>query len=142
MFVGKARVLEYLTWLAPKGLERGMLFNHIQLQPIVTVADDGKTAKGRWHFLAEVGEDQKYAMWGVGNYENQYVKENGVWKIKALYSVFRMYTPYAEGWAKSANPNTRPEKDLPPDRPPTVVYDLYPATYITPTHYKHPVTGK
>jgi hypothetical protein len=142
VFAGKARVLEYLTWLAPKGLQRGLLFNHIQLQPIVTVSDDGKTAKGRWHFLAEVGEDKKYAMWGVGNYENHYVKRNGVWKIQALYSVFRMYTPYAEGWAKSANPNTRPEKDLPPDRPPTVVYDLYPATYIAPTHYKHPVTGK
>jgi hypothetical protein len=142
VFVGKARVLEYLTWLAPKGLERGKLFNHIQLQPIVTVGDDGRTAKGRWHFIAEVGEDQKSAMWGIGNYENQYVKQNGVWKIKALYSVFRMYTPYAEGWAKSANPNTRPEKDLPPDRPPTVVYDIYPATYITPVHYPHPVTGK
>lgn len=142
VFVGKARVLEYLTWLAPKGLERGKLFNHIQLQPIVTVGDDGRTAKGRWHFIAEVGEDQKYAMWGIGNYENQYVKQDGVWKIKALYSVFRMYTPYAEGWAKSANPNTRPEKDLPPDRPPTVVYDIYPATYITPVHYPHPVTGR
>jgi hypothetical protein len=142
VFVGKARVLEYLTWLAPKGLERGKLFNHIQLQPIVTVGDDGRTAKGRWHFIAEVGEDQKYAMWGIGNYENQYVKQDGVWKIKALYSVFRMYTPYAEGWAKSANPNTRPEKELPPDRPPTVVYDIYPATYVTPVHYPHPVTGK
>jgi hypothetical protein len=142
VFAGKARVLEYLTWLAPKGLQRGLLFNHIQLQPIVTVSDDGQSARGRWHFLAEVGEDQKYAMWGVGNYENRYVKQDGVWKIQALYSVFRMYTPYAEGWAKSANPNTRPEKDLPPDRPPTVVYDLYPGTYITPTHYKHPVTGK
>ena len=28
VFVGKARVLQYLTWLAPEGIERGLLFNH------------------------------------------------------------------------------------------------------------------
>jgi hypothetical protein len=140
VFVGKARVLEYLTWLSPKGLTRGNLFNHLQMQPIVTV--DGNTAKGRWRFLAEVGEHQKSAMWGVGQYENEYVKHNGVWKIRKLHSIFRMYTPYADGWGKTAMPNTRPEKDLPPDRPPTLTHDIYPATYIAPLHYKHPVTGK
>jgi hypothetical protein len=142
VFVGRQRVLEYLAWLAPDGIKYGMLFNHIQLQPIVTVADDGQSAKGRWHFIAEVGEHQKSAMWGMGNYENEYVKQNGVWKIRKLYSIFRMYTPYADGWAKTAMPNTRPEKDLPPDRPPTVTYDLYPKVYFAPEHYRHPVTGK
>jgi len=39
-------------------------------------------------------------------------------------------------------PNTRPAKDLPPDRPPTVVYQAYPATYIPPDDYPNPVTGK
>jgi len=142
VFVGKARVLQYYTWLAPAGLKYGMLYNHIQLQPIVTVAPDGLTARGRWHFLAEVGEYQKSARWGTGSYENEYVKQNGVWKIKTLHGFFRMYTEYADGWGKSAVPNTRPEKALPPDRPPTVVYDTYPATYIAPLHFTNPVTGK
>ena len=141
VFVGKARILQYVTWLAPEGLTYGKVQNHLQLQPIVTVAPDGKTAKGRWRFLAEVGTWQKSQLWGSGVYENEYVKENGVWKIKTLHAYFRMYTPYADGWAKTANPNTRPEQALPPDRPPTVVYDSYPATFVAPFHYKNPVTG-
>jgi len=142
VFVGKARVLAYLTWLAPQGLTYGKLFNHIQLQPIITVAPDGLTAKGRWRFLAEVGDYQKSSRWGLGTYENEYVKQNGVWKIKTLHAYFRMYTEYAQGWGKSAVPNTHPEKDLPPDRPPTVRYETYPATFIPPYHYPNPVTGK
>jgi hypothetical protein len=142
VFVGKARVLQYLVWLAPQGLTRGKLFNHTQLQPIITVAPDGRTARGRWRFLAEVGDYQKSALWGTGTYENAYVKENGVWKIAKLHGFFRMYTPYADGWGRTAVPNTHPEKDLPPDRPPTVQYEDYPSTYIPPYHYLNPVTGK
>jgi hypothetical protein len=39
---------------------------------------------GSWNrtFLAEVGEVEKYAIWGIGTYENQYVRENGAWKIE------------------------------------------------------------
>ena len=142
VFVGKARILQYLAWLAPQGLVRGKLQNHIQLQPIITVAPDGRTAKGRWRWLAEVGDYQKDSRWGMGTYENEYVKEGGVWKIKTEHAYFRMYTDYSSGWAKSAVPNTHPEKDLPPDRPPTVVYRTYPATFIPPYHYPNPVTGK
>jgi hypothetical protein len=142
VFVGKPRILEYLKYLAPEGMKQGLLMNHLQLQPIVHVGADGSTAKGRWRFLAEVGEWQKSQMWGAGVYENEYVKQNGVWKIRTLHAYFRMYTPYAEGWGKTAMPNTRPEKDLPPDRPPTLVYDTYPGTFVPPFHYRHPVTGK
>jgi SnoaL-like domain len=142
VFVGRPRVLQYLTWLAPQGLTSGKIQNHIQLQPIITVAPDGRTAKGRWRWLAEVGDYRKDSRWGIGTYENEYVKEGGAWKIKTLHAYFRMYTEYADGWAKSAVPNTRPEKDLPPDRPPTVVYQTYPATFIPPYDYPNPVTGK
>jgi hypothetical protein len=142
VFVGKARILEYLNWLAPKGLVHGLLMNHMQLEPIVTVAPDGGTAKGRWRFLAEVGQYREKALWGEGTYENEYVKQNGVWKIKTLHAYFRFYTPYAAGWGRAAVPNTHPEKDLPPDRPPTVRYETYPATFIPPYDYPNPVTGK
>ena len=52
VFAGKSRVLEYLVRISPDGLTRGKLFNHIQLQPIIDVAPDGNTAKGRWRFLS------------------------------------------------------------------------------------------
>lgn len=142
VFVGKKRILEYLTWLAPQGLTRGNLFDHMQLQPVVHVAPDGNTAQGRWRFFGQVGQYQKAGVWGMGTYENEYVKQDGVWKIKTLHAYFRMYTQYADGWGKTAMPNTKPEKDLPPDRPPTVVHEQYPGTYVPDYHYKNPVTGK
>lgn len=142
VFVGRQRVLEYLRWLRPAGLTRGFLFDHLQLQPIVTVAQDGRTARGRWRFFAQVGEHEKFAVWGLGTYENEYVKESGVWKIKTLHAHFRMHTPYCDGWGVSALPMTQPDKDLPPDRPPTGDPMQYPATWIPPCHYEHPVTGR
>ncbi len=142
VFRGRERVLQYLRWLEPQGLATGKLFEHIQLQPIVSVAPGGGAAQGRWRFFAQVGEYQKYAMWGLGTYENEYVKVNGIWQLKTLHSFFRMYSPYADGWAKTAMPNTRPEKDLPPDRPPSVPHELYPSTFIPEYHYPNPATGK
>jgi len=142
VFVGRQRIFQYLSKASPEGLKRGMLFNQMQLQPVVTVGADNRTAKGRWRFLAEVGEHQKSAMWGVGTYENEYVKENGVWKISRLHAYPRMYTPYADGWGKTALPDATPASDLTPDRPPSVKYEMYPATYAPPFHYAHPVTGK
>jgi hypothetical protein len=142
VFVGKAHILRYLTWLAPKGLTYGLLMNHMQLEPLISVAPDGRTAGGRWRFLAEVGQYQKRSLWGLGTYENEYVKQAGVWRIAHLHAYFRMYSPYAQGWAKAAEPNTRPEKDLRPDRGPTVNYETYPGTFIPPYHYSNPVTLK
>jgi hypothetical protein len=78
----------------------------------------------------------------VGTYENEYVKENGIWKIRALHSYFRMYTPCADGWGRTALPITQPEKDLPPDRPPSVVPEHYPSPFIPPFHYRNPATGR
>lgn len=142
IFVGKQRILEYLTWLEPRGLAHNLLFDHMQLQPVVHVAPDGNTAQGRWRFFGQVGEYRKSGVWGMGTYENEYVKQDGVWRIKTLHAYFRMYTPYAHGWGKTALPNTKPEKDLPPDRPPTVWHEQYPHTYIPAYHYKNPVTGR
>ncbi|HUN75462.1 MAG TPA: nuclear transport factor 2 family protein [Steroidobacteraceae bacterium] len=138
VFVGRERVLQYLRWLEPRGLTRGKLFEHIQLQPIVTIAPEGERAQGRWRFFAQVGEYQRYALWGLGTYENEYVKEDGVWKLKTLHSFFRMYAPYADGWAKNPLPNTRPEQELPPDRPPTVPHELFPAPFTPDHHYRNP----
>lgn len=152
VFVGKARIYQYLLFLGKEGPQYGRLLDHMQLQPVIHVAPDGITAQGRWRFLARGGEMESAGgsgllvsnagFLGMGTYENEYVKEDGVWKIMSLHAYFRMYTRDVEGWGKIALPNTRPEKNLPPDQPPTVVYDQYPSTYFPPFHYRNPVTGK
>jgi hypothetical protein len=138
VFVGRARVLEYMQKaFGPDGPVEGRIINHMQFQPIVDVDPDGKHARQRMRaFVMSNGG------WGIPLYENEYVKEDGVWKISRLHGPFTMYTSW-DGWAKSATPNTRPDSFLPPpDLPPTVVYLTYPSYYIVPYHYPNPVTGK
>jgi hypothetical protein len=81
------------------GLSEGMLYPHIMLQPVVTLAPDGKSAKGRWHVLAMLGNYQKAAVWAGGVYENEYVFENGAWKIKDLHYYSQYSGQYEQaGW--------------------------------------------
>ena len=137
VFVGRARVLEYLrTGMGTERPVEGRLINHMQFQPIVTVSADGLSAKLRMKALVV-----SFAGWGDVIYENTYVKQNGVWKIATIRAPFVMYTNF-DGWARNATPNTRPDSFLPPpDRMPTEVYLTYPSYYLVPFHYPHPVTG-
>ena len=140
VYIGQDRVRAYLHHL-PK-FQYGQVFNHMQLQPVITVGPDGKSAKARWRAVIQAGVLNKSAQWGEGTYENEYVKEGAIWKIKTLHAYSRFYTPYADGWGKSASPNSPPEKSFPPDRPPTISYESYPETFIPPFHYKNPVTQR
>src|SRR5580658_4006576 len=140
VYVGRARVLQYLRWLGKP--QDGKLYDHTQIQPIVDVSPDGKVAKGRWRALVFGGAVGGTSVLGDCIYENEYRKENGVWKIAKLHAYFEMYSTLEQGWAEFATPNTRPEKTLPPDLPPTSVYDMYPGTLVAPLHYANPVTGK
>src|SRR5689334_14977485 len=63
------------------GLGEGRIYPHIMIQPVVTVAADGKTARGRWHVIAMLGGYGASASWAGVVYENRYVFEDGVWKI-------------------------------------------------------------
>jgi hypothetical protein len=54
------------------------------MQPVVTLAADGQSAKGRWHIMAMLGGYGTSASWAGGVYENQYIRENGVWKFKEV----------------------------------------------------------
>ena len=142
VYVGRERVLAYLRTNGPELPQPGRLFDQMQLQPVIHVASDGRTAKARWHMFAQEAQYNEYARWGLGVFENDYVKDNGVWKIQRLHLFTTMYTPYEEGWAKTAIPNPGPLAELPPDRPPSVAYEAFPAAFDVPFHYENPVTGK
>lgn len=80
------------------GLAEGRLYPHFVLQPVVTLAPDGQTAHGRWHVLTLLGGLGGNATW-VGNlYENDYVLEDGVWKISELRTYTQFSGSYANGW--------------------------------------------
>lgn len=136
----------------------GMLFEHIIAQDIVDVAPDRRTAQGRFRCFMQGGvhESRQDAppripaqFLEAGIYENEYVREDGAWKIKVFNYRIVYQARLEEGWAHtgleplmvSTYEQCFPENPRGPDelRPPPPVW---PQTFIMPFHYPHPVTGK
>ena len=143
VYEGRERILEHLRAIDDEFPQHGRLFDRMQLQPIVHVAPDGKTAKARWRLFAQEARHGEFAEWGVGWYENDYVNEDGVWKIASLRRFERMYAPYEDGWGAAALEKPTFSSTLEPDRPSAIEHEPYPAVPATPAfHYENPVTGK
>ena len=142
VYVGKERIRSALLLFGSKGPGYGKLNTYMQLQPVIHVAPDGKTAKARWRGMVQLARPDQPGQWGEGVYENEYVKDGGVWKISRLHFYVTAFVDYDLGFDKSAHPLEGPSALLPPDRPPTEIYRSYPGVYIPPFHYPHPVTGK
>ena len=142
VYAGKARVREYLYALGggQSGMRAGRLNEHLQVMPVVTLAPDGSTAKARWRAIALEGNFGGDAFWGEGPYENEYVKDNGVWKIKTLHWYQALYVPYAGGWQTNPDPTGgKRVTTLTADRPPSVDYKTWPDTYLPPFSFPNPV---
>jgi hypothetical protein len=121
----------------------GAAFNVItQLQGVVKVAPDGKTAKGRWQvWLAEsfpfAGTLGQY--WLHGYYENEFAKEDGKWLFTKLFWNTTFFTRYETGWLIQPIVGFLPMPN--PDNPPTAFHP-YPSGYHFPYSFPHPVTGE
>ena len=136
------RIERALTLCGPKGLTQGYLNTHLQMQAVITVAEDGRPASGRFQGMVMLSEPGHNGTWGVGIYENRYVKEGGVWKIASLHFYPTGFTDYDLGWMKSQLPLEGPSALFPPDEPPSEPYRALPSNYIPPFSYRHPVTGE
>ncbi len=152
---GKEGVRRYFT-NGGKSTPTPTGFSH-QLMPtsgLITVAPDGKSAKGRWYgfgaiFNSDHGKVEK-GEFTSGIYEVCYVKEYGAWRIQS-YDWIIPYVVRIDGMCEGPEIRSRriikeakerknfvPEPDKPLDEK-----DLrYVSGYIFPFHYKHPVTGK
>jgi len=152
----------YVEWIQQlfnqgrEGADDGFLFDHIQMQDIVTVADDRQTAKGRFRgvLLGGSHDIRKYRPEGVpqqfmesGIYENDYVRQDGVWKIKRLDYMLQWQADYETGWAHT-DAHLRPaqvcypEDPLGPDYLLDVKRETWPYRQDTPVHFAHPVVAK
>ncbi|MEI9851321.1 MAG: nuclear transport factor 2 family protein [Sphingomonas sp.] len=140
VYAGQERIRAALGLRGPEGLATGELNTHMILQPIITVAPDNRTAKARWRSDMQVLQDGK-ALWGEGTYENSYVNEDGVWKIASLHFYVTLWCDYDQGWVHGNVPMAPASTELPPDRPPTEVYESLPGVHLPPYHYPNPVTG-
>nr|WP_166179932.1 nuclear transport factor 2 family protein [Altererythrobacter segetis] len=75
--------------------------------PLVNLSADGKSAKGRWRGLAFRGDGQGSAWMEGGLYENEYVLEDGRWKLATLHYFPQYKGDYKTGWSNIG------QKDLP-----------------------------
>lgn len=137
----------------------GMMFEHFLGQDIVDIAPDRKTAQGRFRcfMLGGVHESKTDAPPSIpdeffegGVYENTFVREDGVWKIKIFNYNVVWQSRFKDGWAHT-KPGTlmvTPYKETYPDNPRgpdeiiTTAPKIWPQNYIVPFHYPHPVTGQ
>jgi hypothetical protein len=140
LFVGQDRVRKYLHAL-PK-LEFGCVFNHMQLQPVISIAADGESARGRWRNFIQIGSLGREARWGEGTYENEYVREDGIWKIDYLHFYTTFYVEFDKGWHHGGVPLAGPLPGMEPDQALTVNYKAFPHVFVPPYHYSNPVSGQ
>jgi len=143
LYRGKERIREYLYHLGGNqaGLAEGQLNEHFQLMPVITLADDGMTAKGRWRAVILNGSLGEYGLWGEGPYENEYTKEDGVWKISKLRWYQTIMVPYEGAWGmnEDVNQGIYVSPALPPNEPRSDDYGSWPETFLPPFHFDNPV---
>jgi hypothetical protein len=103
---------------------RGNMHTLFIATPYIVIGKDGKRAKGMWHIFGPhamdvtpyPGDQHKLtAYWFFGKYDNEYVKENGEWKILSLHAVVYFRTPYDQGWVRQPDCRRTP---APPSAPP------------------------
>jgi hypothetical protein len=136
----------------------GFLLDHPQVQDIITISPDRKTAHGRFrcsmqaglhHSAVGIGPGLPRQWWEGGIYENQYVRERGVWKIKVLNYRPVFHATFEHGWTFTppnfvpffTDADRFPKNPIGPDEIDTTPV-LWPDTDVLPFHYPHPVTGK
>ncbi|KAJ5634237.1 hypothetical protein N7528_002079 [Penicillium herquei] len=130
----------------------GFLDDHLMMQDIIDVDHTGTHAWCRVRMFTQAGtheciKDVHPLVVGGGVYENEYIKENGVWKL-FRYRFFPFYNaPVETGWSDTPKEHplfatkTYPEDPAGPDQ--IIAQRLvWPDTRVVPFHYPHPVTGK
>ena len=147
VFVGKQGVNKFFRDVMGRGGKpRPSWWMHVahQIQPVIDVAPDGKTAKGRWQGLLCLAlriDGVVRPIWGQGVYTNDFVKEDGKWLFQKMHFHMNFHTPYEEGWVKNPVMKELERQMAAPDKP-SSIYKPYPSGYTVPFHYKHPITGK
>jgi SnoaL-like domain len=153
VYAGPTSIRRGLNAFGRASLAEGEINDHIHLQTIVTVSPDGpptpdgfggasRTARARGTEIGMTGTTGGRALWSQSIYENEFVKQGGVWKFKAMHVYPRFIVDAEKGWAKDAQPAPGPSREFPADRPSTETYEIYPRFSIAPLHFDHPVTGR
>jgi len=143
IYRGKDRIRAWLMTMnnGQQGLREGQLSEYLQLMPVITLSEDGIRANARWRNIMMLGNLGGDALWGEGPYENEYVKQDGVWKISKLQWFQTILVPYKGAWGRHEdfNQGIWVSGRLPPDAPPSHDYGSWPTTFLPPFSFTNPV---
>lgn len=142
-YFGKERIHDFLLRVLGDGrwgLAKDEVINHVQQQPIITIADDRQSAKSRARAQVQGNSppDTPHFLLADGIYENEYVREDGQWKIRGIGVTMTFYTALER--AKIWFPSAPPSENMPPDSPSLPVVEEL-GRQFNPWHFTHPVKG-
>ena len=139
-----------------RGPINGFLADHFLMQDVITIAPDGRSAKMRGRALLVLGSHESRAnrppqlpdqVYEAGLYENEYVCQDGIWKIARLEYALQWQALYDKGWAHTATDlppavPVFPESPIGPDFLIETTRKVWPERSEFAVHYRHPVTGE
>jgi len=142
VYVGAKGVRKAHERMGPAGLTHGVLNDRLQFDTVTSFAPGRREAHVRGIEMGMLGEaDKGEAYWEVSVYDNRFVKEGGIWKVREMrvYPLFR--AEYSKGWGKSRVVE-QPSGALAPDQP-SPATDTGGQDRVIPAFVSvHPVTGK
>lgn len=151
-YVGRERVYESVSRrYTTTGRRANSLAIHQKMQPVIHVAPDGQSTRIRTRLFQVNSSFSGDGSYIAGIYENQAIKENGVWKILGMDLDYTWTAPYTGGWAHLDASNNRRfasraggvADEFPPDRPLRgVTYAPYPDVAPMAFHYRNPVSKR
>jgi hypothetical protein len=151
-YVGRDHVRDSMTLrYGSRGRTGKQMTLHQKIQPVIHVSPDGQSAHIRTRLFQINSVTDAPGSYISGIYENEIVKEDGVWKIAGMDLDYTWTTSYVKGWARASSDDGRvfaPRSDAPPpplapDRPLRgVAYAPFPNIVDVPFHYRNPVSGR
>jgi len=154
IFIGKEAPRQYFSHMNPNK-DPEFMHQMMHLSDVIDIAEDGNTGQGRWWGFGAMalprGNTGVTQTYGCGIYENDFIKEDGVWKLWKIRWVHQYSSRPTDGWVKPERlsefrPSAEGEHGLPDwwkvAKPPKGIDYSYPSGYIFPFHFNHPVTGK
>lgn len=142
-YYGKERIHNFLLDVLGDGrwgLLKDEVINHVQQQPIITIADDRQHAwsRARAQVQGNSPPDTPHFLLADGIYENEYVREDGRWKILGITVTMTFYAALER--ARIWFPSAPPSEVMPPDAPSQPVVEAL-GRQFNPWHFRHPVEG-
>jgi uncharacterized protein (TIGR02246 family) len=84
------------------GMPAGRMNLRFYISPVITLAQDGQSATGRWHQIGMIAEVGGEAEWIGTTDVVQYRRTPAGWRIAAIRPYQHFTGPYAQGWSHDA----------------------------------------